>query len=128
MPLLSPSDTAFAEHWQALDSAEVLRRCGTDPAVGLSADLAAQRLVERGANALPEPPPRPLWRTFLRQFKSPLIYILFAAAALTGESDAIPKRLGCLFAGCSRAKHWPDGPALSPPARAPRQAMAKPAA
>jgi len=76
MPLLSPSDTAFAEHWQALDSAEVLRRCGTDPAVGLSADLAAQRLVERGANALPEPPPRPLWRTFLRQFKSALIYIL----------------------------------------------------
>ena len=82
MPLLSPSDTAFAEHWHALDSAEVLRRCGTDPAVGLSADLAAQRLVERGANALPEPPPRPLWRTFLRQFKSPLIYILFAAAVL----------------------------------------------
>ena len=45
MPLLSPSDTAFAEHWHALDSAEVLRRCGTDPAVGLSADLAAQRLL-----------------------------------------------------------------------------------
>jgi len=91
MPLLSPSDTAFAEHWHALDSAEVLRRCGTDPAVGLSADLAAQRLVERGANALPEPPPRPLWRTFLRQFKSPLIYILFAAAALTGESVPVSK-------------------------------------
>ncbi|MBP7520862.1 MAG: hypothetical protein KA896_10525, partial [Leptothrix sp. (in: Bacteria)] len=91
MPLLSPSDTAFAEHWQAFDSAEVLRRCETDPAVGLSADLAAQRLVERGANALPEPPPRPLWRTFLRQFKSPLIYILFAAAALTGESVPVSK-------------------------------------
>ena len=82
MPPLPPQESAFADHWHALDADEVLRRCGTDPAAGLSADLAAQRLVERGANALPEPPPRPLWRTFLRQFKSPLIYILFVAAVL----------------------------------------------
>jgi magnesium-transporting ATPase (P-type) len=30
----------------------------------------------------PEPPPRPWWRIVARQFASPLIYILFAAAAL----------------------------------------------
>jgi len=35
-----------------------------------------------GPNALPEAPPRPLWRTFARQFSSPLIYILFAAAMI----------------------------------------------
>ena len=43
--------------------------------------IEAQRRLH-GANALPEPPPRPAWRLFARQFASPLIYILFVAAAL----------------------------------------------
>ncbi|GAB4037852.1 MAG: cation-translocating P-type ATPase [Rubrivivax sp.] len=81
MPPTTTDDPA-ATGWHALEPSEALRRCGTDPAAGLPADLAARRLAERGPNALPEPPPRPLWRTFARQFKSPLIYILFVAAVL----------------------------------------------
>jgi Ca2+-transporting ATPase len=73
---------AAAIDWHALAADEALRRCGTDPARGLAAAIAAQRLAEHGPNALPEPPPKPVWRTFVRQFKSPLIYILFVAAVL----------------------------------------------
>lgn len=69
-------------HWHALSADEVLQRLGVDAARGLDAATVQQRLAEHGANALPEPPPKPLWRTFARQFKSPLIYILFVAAVL----------------------------------------------
>jgi Ca2+-transporting ATPase len=46
---------------------------------GLTTAEAQRRLREYGRNALPETPPRPLWRRFLRQFQSPLIYILLFA-------------------------------------------------
>jgi len=46
---------------------------------GLSAAEAAARLAQLGANALPEPPPTRLWQRLLRQFQSPLIYILLFA-------------------------------------------------
>lgn len=84
MPPTTTDDrpAAAAIDWHALAADEALRRCGTDPALGLSAANAAQRLAEHGPNALPEPPPKPVWRTFVRQFKSPLIYILFVAAVL----------------------------------------------
>jgi Ca2+-transporting ATPase len=48
---------------------------------GLSSTDAATRLGRFGPNALPEPPVDPLWRRFLRQFASPLIYILLFALA-----------------------------------------------
>jgi P-type Ca2+ transporter type 2C len=48
---------------------------------GLSTADAAERLVRFGSNALPERPPEPLWRRFLRQFNSPLIFILLFALA-----------------------------------------------
>lgn len=46
---------------------------------GLSATEAQARLQQHGPNALPETPPRPLWQRLLRQFQSPLIYILLCA-------------------------------------------------
>jgi len=54
--------------------------CGLD---GLSADDAARRRERYGPNRLPETPPRPGWRIFLRQFLSPLIYILLVAAGIS---------------------------------------------
>ena len=48
---------------------------------GLSTAEAAQRLSRVGPNALPEHAPDPLWRRFVRQFQSPLIYILLFALA-----------------------------------------------
>ena len=48
---------------------------------GISSSEAAERLSRFGANALPERPPDPSWRRFLRQFASPLVSILVFALA-----------------------------------------------
>jgi P-type Ca2+ transporter type 2C len=48
-------------------------------AVGLSGAEAAQRLLEFGPNTLPEPRPLSFWQRLLKQFSSPLIYILLFA-------------------------------------------------
>ncbi len=68
--------------WHACEAAEALQRIGSDAQRGLSLAAVQQRTAEHGANILPEAPPRPLWRTLVHQFKSPLIYILFVAALL----------------------------------------------
>jgi magnesium-transporting ATPase (P-type) len=71
--------------WHALGTQAVLERLGSDAATGLSGPASAQRLAQHGPNALPDAPPRSLLLVFLRQFKSPLIYILFIAAALAAS-------------------------------------------
>ncbi len=68
--------------WHALGTASVMERLNSDAAAGLSPQAVVQRTTEHGPNALPEPPKRSVLMVFLRQFKSPLIYILFVAAAL----------------------------------------------
>ncbi|MCP5272880.1 MAG: HAD-IC family P-type ATPase [Burkholderiaceae bacterium] len=68
--------------WHALSATETLESLQTDAATGLAATEARRRLADRGPNALPEAPPKPWWRTLLRQFASPLIVILFVAAGL----------------------------------------------
>jgi len=77
-----PAPSTVATDWHALDVPAALEAAGTDPERGLDAAEAARRLAQHGANTLPEPPARPVWRIFFRQFKSPLIYILFVAAVL----------------------------------------------
>lgn len=68
--------------WHAMPASEVLRHFSLDPERGLDGAAIEHSRAQHGLNALPEPPPKPWWRTFARQFKSPLIYILFAAALL----------------------------------------------
>ncbi|MDO8374179.1 MAG: cation-transporting P-type ATPase, partial [Polaromonas sp.] len=68
--------------WHALPAGEVLDKLACDPALGLSAAEVEKRRASEGANALPEAPCRPMLAVFAHQFKSPLIYILFAAAVL----------------------------------------------
>ena len=50
---------------------------------GLRAGEAAARLEKYGRNALPRPRPPALGAVFLRQFRSPLIYVLLAAAVIS---------------------------------------------
>lgn len=73
--------------WHALPVEQLLHHFELDPARGMAASAVRGAQARHGANALPEPPPKPLWRTFVRQFKSPLIYILFAAAVLAVALD-----------------------------------------
>ena len=68
--------------WHALPAEQLTRHFGLDPHRGLDATALRDAQARHGPNALPEAPPKPLWRTFARQFRSPLIYILFAAAVL----------------------------------------------
>ncbi|MDP3169538.1 MAG: HAD-IC family P-type ATPase, partial [Polaromonas sp.] len=68
--------------WHALPASGVLAQLACDPALGLSAAEVEKRRASEGSNALPEPPRRSMLAVFARQFKSPLIYILFAAAVL----------------------------------------------
>ncbi len=70
------------KRWHALRSEEALAAFGSDAGAGLSPTEVAQRLTRFGPNALPEPGRHSLWSVFLHQFKSPLIYLLFAAAGL----------------------------------------------
>ena len=48
---------------------------------GLTSAEASLRLREHGPNALPDPAPPSLLARFLRQFRSPLVYLLLAAVA-----------------------------------------------
>ncbi len=77
--------------WHALSAEAATERLATT-ASGLSAAEAQSRLIRFGPNALPEPPRRTILGIFIGQLKSPLVYLLLAAAAVSialGEfSDA----------------------------------------
>ena len=68
--------------WHALEATVVLERLASDAQAGLESAEATRRAVVHGPNALPEAVRRSLLLMLLHQFKSPLIYILFVAAAL----------------------------------------------
>lgn len=72
----------MASHtWHALSGADVLQNLGTSEQ-GLANQEAARRLAESGENKLPEAKIDGYPTIFLRQFASPLIYMLFAAVVV----------------------------------------------
>ena len=78
-----PNPAEFSERrWYALHAAEAVEAIGSDAAAGLTSAEAAARLVRFGPNALPEASRRTLAAVFFGQFRSPLIGLLFGAAAL----------------------------------------------
>lgn len=66
--------------WHTQVLAEVERGLQTSLHLGLSADEAARRLAQHGANELPPGKTDSLFLVFARQFQSPLIYILVLAS------------------------------------------------
>ena len=90
-----------ANDWHARDVTAVEGALDAN-AGGLTASEASARLAKYGANELPHAPPPTWWQIGLRQFHSPLIYILGIAAAVSvaiGEpTDAgfIPQFLGSM--------------------------------
>jgi magnesium-transporting ATPase (P-type) len=69
--------------WHALPAAGALLRAGGDAARGLDPAEAARRLAAAGPNALPGPVRASALAVLLRQFRSPLIYLLLVAAAVS---------------------------------------------
>lgn len=76
-----------------LTADELGARLGTDLQQGLASAEVGRLLAEHGPNELPEAEHKPWWRLILRQFASPLIYMLFVAAviafAMNHASDAV---------------------------------------
>ena len=68
--------------WYTLEVARVAQQFDVDLSTGLAREEAQARLASAGLNRLAGPPPRSPWLLFLSQFKSVLILVLFAAAAL----------------------------------------------
>lgn len=67
--------------WPVMSVSDVLTKVGSTEG-GLTDTEAVRRLRIHGPNTLPSKKPTPLWIIFLRQFQSPLIYILLIAAAI----------------------------------------------
>src|SRR3989344_4622879 len=67
--------------WHNKELSAVLEALRTNEE-GVSTNEAVRRLKEDGLNALPEAKPDGLAAIFLRQFRSPLIYILLAASGI----------------------------------------------
>ena len=70
--------------WHTLTADQVVERLQTDPAEGLSARAAAERLGESGPNALAEHRRRSLLAMFFGQFADFMILVLLAAAVISG--------------------------------------------
>jgi len=68
--------------WHSLDLREIEQSLHANDR-GLSEAEAASRLERFGPNALPEQKPPAFWQILLRQFVSPLIYILVLAAVVS---------------------------------------------
>jgi len=77
----SPEIVAVA-HPHALSADQALAELATST-TGLSSAEVTRRLQLYGANELPRKPPPGLLEVFLNQFKSPLIYVLVAAAVVS---------------------------------------------
>jgi Ca2+-transporting ATPase len=79
--------------WHALDARSAVARLATDLQHGLDSEAIDVLRQRFGANALPAARQRSIAAVFLGQFRSPLIYLLFGAAAIAlalGETkDAI---------------------------------------
>ena len=71
--------------WHALDAVAALECLASDAEAGLSLQEVARRTAEYGQNVLPAPKRRSAFMVFLRQFRSPLIYILLIAAMLAAS-------------------------------------------
>ncbi len=69
--------------WHAMAVGSALADLRADVARGLTAADAAARLHRDGPNVLPAPQAASPLLIFLRQFHSPLVYVLLAAAALS---------------------------------------------
>jgi P-type Ca2+ transporter type 2C len=65
-----------------MDADAVAAALHVDVENGLSAQEAARRLAQNGANELRAAPRAPAWRPVLAHFQDPLIYLLLAAVAV----------------------------------------------
>jgi Ca2+-transporting ATPase len=77
----TPTEAGTA--WHTLSRDAVAGALSCDPEAGLGPDAVRSRLSRVGPNRLPSVPPVSRWTVLFRQLESPVIAVLFAAAALS---------------------------------------------
>lgn len=87
---------AFDKPFHIILINEAFEKLGSSPD-GLTASEATDRLKQFGSNSLPQPKREPLWAIFLRQFQSPLIYVLLAAAIIVVLLRDVEDSLAIMF-------------------------------
>ena len=70
--------------WHALSAEETLGRQGVSSTTGLTDDDVRLRRGDVGANTLAEEPPVPAWKRLAAQFQDLVVWILIAAAIISG--------------------------------------------
>jgi Ca2+-transporting ATPase len=70
--------------WHVLTVQDACSQLDANIEAGLPTPEVRSRLERFGANLLPEPPPRPLWKMVAAQFTSLLVLVLLAAGLLAG--------------------------------------------
>ena len=71
-----------AQAWHALEPEVAVRQLDADSERGLTAPEAERRLRRVGSNRVAEQRETPLWRLALDQFRSVVVVLLLAAAAV----------------------------------------------
>ncbi|QQK75314.1 cation-transporting P-type ATPase [Salicibibacter cibarius] len=72
------------QKWFSKDAGDVLKELDTEKSQGLSEEEAKRRLEHYGKNELPEEDKEPLLKKVAKHFNDVLIYVLLAAAVITG--------------------------------------------
>ena len=95
-----------------LDAPVVVKRLRTDQLRGLTTQEAARRLLAVGTNDIERLPPVPAWRKLVAQFRSPLIYLLFAALVASlavwvvgGDAGGVAASVAALGLDASDGEH-----------------------
>jgi len=82
LAMTAPGTAGMTAPWHALGAAEVLAHLGTAADRGLAPDDARRRLARVGPNRVADRRETPLWRLALDQFRSLVVLLLLAAAAI----------------------------------------------
>ncbi|MBX9745205.1 MAG: hypothetical protein K2X08_08360, partial [Chlamydiales bacterium] len=75
---------AEQKSWWSFSTEQTFKELDTDPNQGLSSASAKKRLENYGLNELPEPKPPSLFKLFLNQFSSFIVWVLISAAVIAG--------------------------------------------
>src|SRR5512144_1091713 len=82
----APANLARADAdvpWHVLSPTEAASRLGVDPASGLTAAEAQQRLQTYGPNALAAAEAEPVWKQFLKHYRDYMQIVLVVAAVVS---------------------------------------------
>lgn len=81
-----PAPNSYLHHHQSGE--KILTELHVNPALGLTAEVVAQRYEQYGRNELKFKPGKPAWLRFLLQFHQPLLYILLIAGTVKAFLDS----------------------------------------